>query len=88
MTQMDENGEILLLHASKNNARPLVLPWFDDFAVVPTIDGRYVRMSQYLKFKQIGRCLNYISQKQSFFAQDQGCLLTQKRMGNADENDP
>ena len=28
---MDENGEILLLHASKNNARPLVLPWFDDF---------------------------------------------------------
>ena len=23
---MDENGEILLLHASKNNARPLVLP--------------------------------------------------------------
>ena len=29
---MDENGEILLLHASKNNARPLVLPWFDDFA--------------------------------------------------------
>ena len=30
---MDENGEILLLHASKNNARPLVLPWFDDFAM-------------------------------------------------------
>ena len=29
---MDENGEILLLHASKNKARPLVLPWFDDFA--------------------------------------------------------
>ena len=29
---MDENGEILLLHASKNNARPLVLPWLDDFA--------------------------------------------------------
>ena len=28
---MDENGEILLLHASKNNVRPLVLPWFDDF---------------------------------------------------------
>ena len=28
---MDENGEILLLHASNNNARPLVLPWFDDF---------------------------------------------------------
>ena len=28
---MDENGEILLMHASKNNARPLVLPWFDDF---------------------------------------------------------
>ena len=24
---MDENGEILLLHASKNKARPLVLPW-------------------------------------------------------------
>ena len=23
---MDENGEILLLHASKNSARPLVLP--------------------------------------------------------------
>ena len=23
---MDENGEILLLHASKNNACPLVLP--------------------------------------------------------------
>ena len=23
---MDENGEILLLHASKNNVRPLVLP--------------------------------------------------------------
>ena len=23
---MDENGEILQLHASKNNARPLVLP--------------------------------------------------------------
>ena len=29
---MDENGEILQLHASKNNARPLVLPWFYDFA--------------------------------------------------------
>ena len=28
---MDENGEILLLHASKNNTRPLVLPWFNDF---------------------------------------------------------
>ena len=23
---MDENGEILLLHASKNNVRPLILP--------------------------------------------------------------
>ena len=31
---MDENGEILLLHASKNNARPLVLPWFDDFGLL------------------------------------------------------
>ena len=30
---MDENGEILLLHASNNNARPLVLPWFDDFEI-------------------------------------------------------
>ena len=29
---MDENGEILLLYASKNNTRPLILPWFDDFA--------------------------------------------------------
>ena len=24
---MDENGEILQLHASKNKARPLILPW-------------------------------------------------------------
>ena len=31
---MDENGEILQLHASKNNARPLVLPWFYDFDFV------------------------------------------------------
>ena len=28
---MDENGEILLLHASKNIACPLILPWLDDF---------------------------------------------------------
>ena len=33
---MDENGEILLLHASKNNAHPLVLPWFDDFELACT----------------------------------------------------
>ena len=34
MTFMDENGEILLLHASKNNTRPLVLPWLYDFDIV------------------------------------------------------
>ena len=28
MTEMDENGEILLLHASKNNAGPFVLPFY------------------------------------------------------------
>ena len=28
---MDENGKILLLHENKNNARPLILPWLDDF---------------------------------------------------------
>ena len=39
---MDENGEILLLHASKNNARPLVLPWFNDFDPSPFHDLLYL----------------------------------------------
>ena len=48
---MDENGEILLLHASKNKARPLVLPW--------SLYTLRVAMLQYIAFK-VGYCNNFV----------------------------
>ena len=46
---MDENGEILLLHANKNNACPLVLPWFDDFEISTKMLHRGYDTSRFLR---------------------------------------
>ena len=58
---MDENGEILLLHASKNNACPLVLPRLDDFAcfhsiLVCSANSGLKNLLRYTTLQHVGLC--------------------------------
>ena len=58
---MDENGEILLLHASKNNACPLVLPRLDDFAcyhsiLVCSANSGLKNLLRYTTWQLVGLC--------------------------------
>ena len=42
MTKMDENGEILLLHASHNNARLFVLPFYMTLVAIWQLHFLYI----------------------------------------------